>query len=207
MGSFLVCGILLFWFSIHPASACNLFPDDKKIFLPAGWDSLPDSFPDSPNCLPPSHNTLTLPPKIGKAIIQPKYQSKQSVSFIISSDRSSLRYVVLLPTAYPAGTHFSDFHPGHWIFLWLFQWHLGDILETFSFTSITSIPCFFNVFYFFYFFNVFNFFYFYFFFFAVLKGGYRSFFHSFTGSVGHNIWWENSRNGSFGSRKGPKIQK
>ena len=65
----------------------------------------------SPNCLPPSHNTLTLPPKIGKAITRPKYQSKESVSFIISSDRSSLRYVVLLPTAYPAGTHFFRCSP------------------------------------------------------------------------------------------------
>ena len=101
---------------------------------------------------------------------------------IFSSDRSSLRRVVLLYIQ--QAPNFSDFYSDHWFVLWLFQWHLGDILETFSFTSITSIPCFFNVFYFFYFFNVFNFFYFYFFFFAVLKGGYRKFFSFF-----HRFRW------------------
>ena len=40
-----------------------------------------------------------------------------------------------------------------------------------------------------------------------LKGEYRNFFHSFIGPVGHNIWWENSQNGSFGPEKGPKTQK
>ena len=40
-----------------------------------------------------------------------------------------------------------------------------------------------------------------------LKGGYRNFFYSFIDPVGHNIWWENSQNGSFGSKKGPKTQK
>ena len=38
-----------------------------------------------------------------------------------------------------------------------------------------------------------------------LKGGYRNFFYSFIGPVGHDIWWENSRKGSFGPKKGPKI--
>ena len=40
-----------------------------------------------------------------------------------------------------------------------------------------------------------------------LKGGYRNFFHSFIGPVGHNIWWENSRNRSFGPKKGSKNAK
>ena len=38
-----------------------------------------------------------------------------------------------------------------------------------------------------------------------LKGGYRNFFYSFIGLVGHNIWWENSRNGSFGPKNGLKL--
>ena len=33
-----------------------------------------------------------------------------------------------------------------------------------------------------------------------LKGGYRKFFYSFISPVGHNIWWENSRNGPFGPK-------
>ena len=37
-----------------------------------------------------------------------------------------------------------------------------------------------------------------------LKGGYRIF---FIGPVGHNIWWENSRNGSFGSKQVQKRKK
>ena len=40
-----------------------------------------------------------------------------------------------------------------------------------------------------------------------LKGGYRKFVYSFIGPVGHNIWWENSRNASFGPKKCPKTQK
>ena len=42
-----------------------------------------------------------------------------------------------------------------------------------------------------------------------LKGGHRKifeFFHRPIGPVGHNIWWENSRNGSFGPKKGPNMQ-
>ena len=39
-----------------------------------------------------------------------------------------------------------------------------------------------------------------------LKGGYRKFSSSsFIGPVGHNIWWENRRNGSFEPRNGPKL--
>ena len=37
-----------------------------------------------------------------------------------------------------------------------------------------------------------------------LKGGYRKFFFSFIGPVGHNIWWENRQNGSFGPKNCPK---
>ena len=40
---------------------------------------------------------------------------------------------------------------------------------------------------------------------VLLKGGYRNFFYSFIGPVGYNIWWENSQNGSFGPKKGPKT--
>ena len=41
-----------------------------------------------------------------------------------------------------------------------------------------------------------------------LKGGYRKiFFSSFIGPVGHNIWWEIRRNGSFGPKNGPKMPK
>ena len=29
---------------------------------------------------------------------------------------------------------------------------------------------------------------------------------TFIGPVGYNIWWENSRNGSFGPENGPKMQ-
>ena len=32
-------------------------------------------------------------------------------------------------------------------------------------------------------------------------------YYAFIGTVGHNIWWENSRNGSFGPKKDPKTQK
>ena len=39
-----------------------------------------------------------------------------------------------------------------------------------------------------------------------LKGGYRKFFYSFISPVGHNIWWENSRNGPFGPKNDPKTQ-
>ena len=39
-----------------------------------------------------------------------------------------------------------------------------------------------------------------------LKGGYRNFSFSFIGPVEHNVWWENSRNGSFGPKNGPKTQ-
>ena len=39
-----------------------------------------------------------------------------------------------------------------------------------------------------------------------LKGGYRNFSFSFIGPVEHNVWWENSRNGSFGPKKCPKTQ-
>ena len=38
-----------------------------------------------------------------------------------------------------------------------------------------------------------------------LKGGYRDFFYSFIGPVGHSIWWENSRNGSFGPKNDLKM--
>ena len=40
-----------------------------------------------------------------------------------------------------------------------------------------------------------------------IKGGYRKFFFSSIGPVGHNIWWENSLNGPFGPINGPKMQK
>ena len=39
-----------------------------------------------------------------------------------------------------------------------------------------------------------------------LKGGYRKFFYSFISPIGHNIWWENSRNRSFGPKNDPKMQ-
>ena len=31
--------------------------------------------------------------------------------------------------------------------------------------------------------------------------------YSFIGPVGHNMWWENSQNRSFGPKNGPKLQK
>ena len=40
-----------------------------------------------------------------------------------------------------------------------------------------------------------------------LKGGYRIFFYSCTSPVGHNIWWENSQNGSFGPKNGKRQKK
>ena len=39
-----------------------------------------------------------------------------------------------------------------------------------------------------------------------LKGGYRKFFYSFISPVGHNICWENSRNGPFGPKNDRKTQ-
>ena len=42
---------------------------------------------------------------------------------------------------------------------------------------------------------------------VILKGGYCKIFFSFIGPVGYNIWWENSRNGSFGPKTGPKMPK
>ena len=39
-----------------------------------------------------------------------------------------------------------------------------------------------------------------------LKGGYRKKNYSFIGPLGHNIWWEKRRNGSFGPKNGPKLQ-
>ena len=39
---------------------------------------------------------------------------------------------------------------------------------------------------------------------SILKGGYRKIFYSFISLVGHNIWWENSRNGPFGPKNDPK---
>ena len=36
-----------------------------------------------------------------------------------------------------------------------------------------------------------------------LKGGYCKIYFP----IGHNIWWENSQNGSFGPKHGPKMQK
>ena len=41
---------------------------------------------------------------------------------------------------------------------------------------------------------------------SILKGGYRKIFYSFISLVGHNIWWENSRNGPFGPKNDPKTQ-
>ena len=40
-----------------------------------------------------------------------------------------------------------------------------------------------------------------------LTGGYQIFLNSFIGLVGHNVWWENRRNRSFGPIKGPETQK
>ena len=39
----------------------------------------------------------------------------------------------------------------------------------------------------------------------LLKGGYRNFFYSFISLFGYNIWWKNSRNGSFGPKNHPKM--
>ena len=36
--------------------------------------------------------------------------------------------------------------------------------------------------------------------------GIAKYFSSFIDTVGHNIWWENSRNGSFGPKNDPKTQ-
>ena len=38
-----------------------------------------------------------------------------------------------------------------------------------------------------------------------LKRGYHNLFYSFIGLIGHNTWWENSWNGSFGPKTGQKI--
>ena len=38
------------------------------------------------------------------------------------------------------------------------------------------------------------------------REGIAIFFYSFIGPVGHNIWWENSRNGSFGPKNDLKMQ-
>ena len=39
------------------------------------------------------------------------------------------------------------------------------------------------------------------------KGRVTLFFYSCTGPVGHNIWWENSQNGSFGPKNGKRQKK
>ena len=39
----------------------------------------------------------------------------------------------------------------------------------------------------------------------ILKGRYPNLFYSFIGTVGHNIWWENCRNGKNISSEGLKI--
>ena len=39
-----------------------------------------------------------------------------------------------------------------------------------------------------------------------LREGIAKFFYSFISPVGHNIWWENSRNGPFGPKNDPKTQ-
>ena len=39
-----------------------------------------------------------------------------------------------------------------------------------------------------------------------LTGGNRNFFNSFIGPLGHNIWWEKSRNGPFGPKNDPKTK-
>ena len=38
------------------------------------------------------------------------------------------------------------------------------------------------------------------------REGIAKYFYSFIGPVGHNIWWENSRNGSFGPKNDLKMQ-
>ena len=64
-------------------------------------------------------------------------------AFLLSSASSS--FVCLLAPSwalivmmcyYTSTATFSDFHSDHWLFLWLFQWHLGDILGTSSISSI-----------------------------------------------------------------------
>ena len=39
-----------------------------------------------------------------------------------------------------------------------------------------------------------------------LREGIAKFFYSFISHIGHNIWWENSWNRSFGPKKHPKMQ-
>ena len=41
----------------------------------------------------------------------------------------------------------------------------------------------------------------------LLKGGYRKIFFIPSRPVGHEIWWENSQNGSFGPKNGLKMPK
>ena len=40
----------------------------------------------------------------------------------------------------------------------------------------------------------------------LLNGGIAKLFYSFISPVGHNIWWENSRTGSFGPKSDPKCK-
>ena len=40
----------------------------------------------------------------------------------------------------------------------------------------------------------------------ILREGIAKNFYSFISPVGHNIWWENSRNGPFGPKNDPKTQ-
>ena len=56
----------------------------------------------------------------------PKIYSNTSHIFLISSNRSSSHHILLL---YMIPTNFLNFHSVCWLFLWFFQWHLGDILS------------------------------------------------------------------------------
>ena len=81
-----------------------------------------------------------------RVIFYSQMRQNKTVKLVISFDWSSLRYSVPLVTR---KSHFLNFPPVHWIFLWFVQWPNGNIFYFFYVFYFFCVFCFFLLFCFF----------------------------------------------------------